>query len=99
MTFAWIFFRARDFASAQRFIAETVTSAWSTAGADIERNVFVVLLIAMFALTHALDRHARLRIAVRRANPLFVWLTVAFCWMLAIAISQGSSANFIYFDF
>ena len=37
--------------------------------------------------------------AVRRANPLFVWLAIAFCWMLAITISQGSSANFIYFDF
>ena len=27
------------------------------------------------------------------------WLAIAFCWMLAITISQGSSANFIYFDF
>ncbi len=99
VTFAWIFFRARDFASAQRFVAETFTSAWSTAGADIERNVFVVILIVVFALTHRLDRHARLRIAVRRINPLFVWLAIMFCWMLAITISQGSSANFIYFDF
>jgi alginate O-acetyltransferase complex protein AlgI len=99
VTFAWIFFRARDFASAQRFIAETFTNAWSTAGADIERNAFVVILIVVFALTHWLDRHARLRVAVRRANPLFVWLGITFCWMLAITVSQGSSANFIYFDF
>jgi hypothetical protein len=57
------------------------------------------MLMVMFALTHRLDRHARLRVAVRRANPMFVWLVTAFCWMLAITISQGSSANFIYFDF
>jgi alginate O-acetyltransferase complex protein AlgI len=99
VTFAWIFFRARDFASAQRFIAETLTSAWSTAGAEIERNAFVVILLVLFALTHWLDRHARLRVMLRRANPLLVWLGIAFCWMLAITISQGSSANFIYFDF
>jgi len=28
-----------------------------------------------------------------------VWPAIGLCWILAIAVSQGSSAKFIYFDF
>jgi alginate O-acetyltransferase complex protein AlgI len=54
--------------------------------------------VVFFAL-HRFDRHALLRICVRRANRLITIAAIAFFWMLTIAISQGSSAKFIYFDF
>lgn len=99
VTFAWIFFRARDFGSAARFISETFTTSWNGIGPEMERNAFTLILIITFFVTHSLDRHALIRIVTKRMSPLLLWLTIIFCWILAVSISQGSSASFIYFDF
>ena len=40
-----------------------------------------------------------LRIANRRVNPALQYAVIFICWIVAIAVSQGSSAKFIYFDF
>jgi alginate O-acetyltransferase complex protein AlgI len=36
---------------------------------------------------------------VRRLRAEILWPLLALLWVLAIAVSQGSSAKFIYFDF
>ena len=50
-------------------------------------------------LTHSFDRHAWLRIAPRFAPKSMLWAGVLFAWLLAVTLSHGSSAKFIYFDF
>ena len=44
-------------------------------------------------------RHAYARVAVARINPGIIWAIVAILFILAVTISLGSSAKFIYFDF
>jgi alginate O-acetyltransferase complex protein AlgI len=66
---------------------------------SLARNVFPLLLTAMFFALHRFDRHALLRIAARKVPKPLLFVAIAFCWILAIALSQGSSAKFIYFDF
>jgi hypothetical protein len=55
--------------------------------------------MAVFFVTHRYDQHARIRLAVRRWNGGLIWALVALSFLVAVTISQGSSAKFIYFDF
>jgi alginate O-acetyltransferase complex protein AlgI len=99
VTFAWIFFRASDTKTVQNFIGGLVHGSWRDPIFTLQQNAFVILLLVVFFALHRFDRHALLRICVRRANRLITIAAIAFFWMLTIAISQGSSAKFIYFDF
>jgi alginate O-acetyltransferase complex protein AlgI len=99
VTIAWVFFRAPDV-----FVAVNVLSGVFTAGlGDVElfvtANAYALMLIGLFTLTHRFDTHARVRAAVKRTPKLFVYGGVAMAFVLSIAISAGSSAKFIYFDF
>jgi alginate O-acetyltransferase complex protein AlgI len=96
---AWIYFRAPDLATAHRVLMSPFVASWSSFGQFVENNAFPLLLLAVFFATHRFDRHARLRLALRSANMSIVWAVVACLWILAIAMRQGSSAKFIYFDF
>ena len=62
-------------------------------------NLFVVGLIAVFALGHRFDDHRRITAMVRYLRPEVLWPILLFLWITAITVSQGSSAKFIYFDF
>ena len=65
----------------------------------VQGNLFPILLLIVFFATHRFDRHARLRLLLRSAHMSIVWAVIACLWILAIAMRQGSSAKFIYFDF
>jgi alginate O-acetyltransferase complex protein AlgI len=99
VTLAWIYFRAPDVAAAHRIIAGLFDSSWSGGLEILQQRAFAVFLLLALALTHRFDRHALLRHAVRHVNPMILWPAIAFCWVTAISVSQGSSAKFIYFDF
>jgi alginate O-acetyltransferase complex protein AlgI len=58
-----------------------------------------VLLIAIALSVHRFDDHRRVKAAVRHLRPEIIWPVIVLCWVLAITVSQGSSAKFIYFDF
>jgi alginate O-acetyltransferase complex protein AlgI len=55
--------------------------------------------LTIFFATHRFDRHAYARVAVARVNAGIIWAVIAILFVLAITISLGSSAKFIYFDF
>jgi len=63
------------------------------------RNVFVLALMSIFFLVHRYDDHRRVRVAVRYLRPEVFWPIVILLWIVAVTVSQGSSAKFIYFDF
>jgi alginate O-acetyltransferase complex protein AlgI len=99
VTLAWVYFRAPDLATAHRVLAGPFTASWPDFAEFARKYVFEIALLALFLLTHRFDRHARVRLAVRRWNGGLVWALVSLSFMLAITVSQGSSAKFIYFDF
>jgi alginate O-acetyltransferase complex protein AlgI len=99
VTISWIFFRAPNLAIANRVLVLPFTAPWSDFGRFIETNLFPLLLLAVFFLTHRFDRHASLRLLLRSANVAIVWAVIVGLWILVIAMRQGSSAKFIYFDF
>ena len=99
VTLAWVYFRAPDLATAHRVLAGPFTTSWPDFADFARKYVFEIALLVLFLLTHRFDRHARVRLAVQRWNPGLVWALVGLSFMVAITVSQGSSAKFIYFDF
>jgi alginate O-acetyltransferase complex protein AlgI len=96
---AWIYFRAPNIESAHRVLGALLRFSPGAFDDFARRHVFELLLLGIFALSHRYDRHAFLRLALQRVNKSVVWAVVGAMFVLAIAIGQGSSGNFIYFDF
>ena len=72
---------------------------WRGASGFVAANAFVLLLMAVFFLAHPFDDHRRIRIAARSLRPEIFWPVILLLWVLAITVSQGNAAKFIYFDF
>jgi alginate O-acetyltransferase complex protein AlgI len=53
----------------------------------------------MFFAAHRFDDHRRVKAVVRCARPEVLWPALGVLWVIAIAVSQGNSAKFLYFDF
>jgi alginate O-acetyltransferase complex protein AlgI len=99
VTFAWIYFRAPNISVAHHVMVALVKSRWYDWSQFVQQHVFEICLLFAFALLHRFDRHAYLRIGVRRVSPSILWPAIIMSWLIAIAVSQGSSAKFIYFEF
>lgn len=96
----WVFFRAPTMARAAAVLAAAAGGGgWSGLSALVAANGFAVAVIAAFFLTHRFDDHRRVRAATRYVPGEILWPVIVVLWIIAIAISQGSSAKFIYFDF
>ncbi len=99
VTVGWVFFRAPTLRRAGEMLSAVAGGGWSDAAPLLARNLFVVTLMAAFFLVHRFDDHRRIRIAARSLRPEILWPVLALLWIVAITVSQGSSAKFIYFDF
>jgi alginate O-acetyltransferase complex protein AlgI len=97
---AWVFFRAPNFAKAiEIFSAVANASSPTDIWLAISGNIFSVIVLCLFFATHRYDDHRRIKAAMRKLRPELIWPVLATGWIFAIAVSQGGSAKFIYFDF
>jgi alginate O-acetyltransferase complex protein AlgI len=100
VTLGWVLFRAPDLAKAQDLLRAPLTGGgWADLADFLTKNVFPLFLIVVFFVLHRLDDHRRIKAAVRRIRAELIWPAIVLGWVLAITVSQGSSAKFIYFDF
>jgi alginate O-acetyltransferase complex protein AlgI len=99
VTVAWVFFRAPDLATARRLLTGPFHASWSSPMDFAASHLFELMLLAVFLATHRFDRHGLVRIGVGRVSKAIVWPVIVLLFVVAIAVSQGSSAKFIYFDF
>ena len=100
VTLAWVLFRSPTMAKAGQMLGALFSGeGWRTAPALVSTMPFVLAVMVLFAIGHPFDDHRRLKLLARRTRPEIFWPAMAFCWILAITVSQGSSAKFIYFDF
>ncbi len=99
VTIAWIFFRAPDMETVWRVMAGPFTVGLGDPLAFLRTSAFPLLLMAVFLLLHRFDDHRLIRLATRRLPVALIWPGIVLAWILAITISAGSSASFIYFDF
>ena len=100
VTIAWVFFRAPSVRAAVGVLhAAMFAGGWATASSVLAPNAFVLSLILVFFLLHRFDDHRRVKAVFRSVRPEILWPIMIGLWVLAITVSQGSSAKFIYFDF
>jgi hypothetical protein len=100
VTLGWIFFRAPSVHVAFAMLHDaSMGGGWSHAAETASANLFVAGLIAVLFVVHRFDDHRRVKAAVRAIRPEILWPILIALWVMAITISQGSSAKFIYFDF
>jgi len=95
----WIYFRAPNIAVAHSVLVGALTGSASGLAGFVSEHLYVLILMLVFIVTHRWDSHARVRLALQHSPKPVVWATVLGVATLAIALSQGSSAKFIYFDF
>lgn len=99
VAFAWVLFRAPNLARAGEILAAPFRGSWDDIAGVLDKNIFVLLLVAVFFVAHRWDDHRRVKLMVRRLRPEMLWPILLLVWVLAITLSQGGSAKFIYFDF
>ena len=99
VTLAWILFRARSLDTAWRVLRGPFSAPWTDIGQYVSQNAFQLALVLIFLATHWLDSHSRWRWMVWRFPRPLIWSLIVFAFVLAITISTGSSAEFIYFEF
>jgi alginate O-acetyltransferase complex protein AlgI len=99
VTLAWVYFRAPDIATAHRVLLGPLTASWDGFGKFVATYPFELCLLLIFFATHRYDAHSRVRIVVRSWNKGVICPVIVAMFVLAITVSQGSSAKFIYFDF
>jgi alginate O-acetyltransferase complex protein AlgI len=99
VTLAWILFRAPDLGTAWRVLQGPFTAPAGSVADFAAAHPFPLLLLAVFLVTHRWDSHRSIRRAVHRLPQSVYWPVVFLIWILAITVSAGSSAKFIYFDF
>lgn len=94
LSFISIFSDARSADRSPRFICCGVAEL-----SFIRQHTFELLLVTVFFRNTRVGRHAYARVAVARINTGVIRGIVAILIALAVTISLGSSARFIYFDF
>lgn len=99
VTLVWIFFRAPTVEKAMQMLAAPFVGGWSDAVALLSENRWAIVLFVVFFALYRFDDHRRVRLAVRSIRPEIIWPLAAVAWVMAVTISQGGSAQFIYFDF
>jgi alginate O-acetyltransferase complex protein AlgI len=99
VTLGWVFFRARSFSQAVSVLGSIGAGGWDQAGTAMSQWGFQLVLLAAFLVLHGFDDHRRLIRVVRRVRLELLGPILFLLWILAIAVSQGSSAKFVYFDF
>jgi alginate O-acetyltransferase complex protein AlgI len=99
VTFAWVYFRAPDIAAAHRVLLGVASAPWDGFGKFVATYPFELFLMLIFFTTHRYDAHSRVRIAARSWNKGILWPLIVAMFVLAMTVSQGSSAKFIYFEF
>jgi len=99
VTLAWVLFRAPDMAVAGTIAALPVTASWGDIGGFLSANAFRLGLIAVFFAFHRLDDHRRVsRFSYGLRGEIFWPIVVLVTWTLLV-INQGTTTQFIYFQF
>ena len=95
----WILFRAPDLTVAWRVASGPFYAEAGNFYERIREYFFPLLLMVIFLMTHRWDSHRNIRSLTQRLPKEVFWPLVFVIWLIALVISDGNTAKFIYFDF
>ncbi len=99
VTIAWVFFRAPSLEVACQMLFNLIWGGIGDYTKFARDHAYSLILILVFLLTHRFDRHSIVRYSVRKMPRAMILGLAAIAWMIAIGVSLGHSADFIYFEF
>jgi alginate O-acetyltransferase complex protein AlgI len=99
VSFAWILFRAPNMSTATRVMMGPFTAPLGNLNDFFTKHLFLIIIMAVFYLTHRWDAHRTIRQFIKKLPPYALWIILGFCWMLALTMNVTSSNKFIYYDF
>ena len=94
---AWIFFRANNLEDSFIIIHGAFNADLIIP--NLYENIYPLLLLFLFAVSHRFDTQANLRLLLKKANKAYLYIFIFLLWTIVIATATGSSQEFIYFDF
>jgi alginate O-acetyltransferase complex protein AlgI len=95
----WILFRSPDLITAWRVATGPFIAPSGNLIDFIFKYGFQIALLIFFFLIHPWDDHRSIRLVKQRMPKVLYLPVVLLIFLLAITVSEGSSAKFIYFDF
>tara|TARA_B100000787_G_C16171725_1_gene286871 strand:+ start:238 stop:1530 length:1293 start_codon:yes stop_codon:yes gene_type:complete len=95
----WVFFRSPDLSTAWIIISGAFAFPTSVGSDFLYANIFPLLIILIFAITHRFDSIVNIRLLYHKSNKIILGVFILAIWIISIAVSHGSSSQFIYFDF
>lgn len=95
----WILFRSQDLLTAWHVASGPFFASTADPFRFLIQHIYEITLICIFFIFHRWDNYKIIRYAIRYAPKILIWIIIFLLWIVAITVSQGSSAKFIYFDF
>ena len=95
----WVFFRAPNIDTARIILIGAFTGDLNFEMFFFETNIFYLTLLGLFAFVHRFDSLSNVRFIYRWMNKAVLATLIIIAFATGIAISSGSSKDFIYFDF
>jgi alginate O-acetyltransferase complex protein AlgI len=95
----WILFRSPDLLTAWHVASGPFFASTVDPFRFLIQHIYEITLICIFFIFHRWDNYQIIRYAIRYAPKILIWAIIFLLWIVAITVSQGSSAKFIYFDF
>jgi alginate O-acetyltransferase complex protein AlgI len=99
VNFTWVFFRAREFATAKQMITSMLFL--NSEGEKVLQSyeiIKVFTLISLLFICHWIMRNTSMYEVSKKTNPIVLGIVWAILFFL-IVIAQGSGEQFIYFQF
>ena len=95
----WVFFRAPNIDTARIILIGAFTGDLNFEMFFFETNIFYLTLLGLFAFVHRFDSLSNVRFIYRWMNKAVLATLIIIAFATGIAVSSGSSNDFIYFDF
>jgi D-alanyl-lipoteichoic acid acyltransferase DltB (MBOAT superfamily) len=92
-------FRALDLADAQTVMTGALFAPVGSLAEFARTNMFVLTLLAIFAVLHRFDTLRNVRFVYRKILRGVLFVVIAAIWALAVAAGVNGTQDFIYFDF
>ena len=99
LVLSWILFRSPNIETATTILIGAFTINFIDMDHFFSSNLFFLILLTVFALSHRYDSLVNVRLFYRRSKKVVLAMIILMSWIIIIGLSTPRSNSFIYLDF
>jgi len=99
LVLSWILFRSPNIETATIILTGAFTANFVDMEHFFTTNLFFLILLAVFALSHRYDSLVNVRLLYRRSKKVVLATIILMNWIIILGLSTPRSNSFIYIDF